>query len=180
MWHSQQRVFLLKALECVKIAPVKIWQRKRDEVVSDDAAVWLIQTDSELLPYSKGSAVRGIHLVTPLISADSLLFVMAGPPWEGCQLGYWHTSLRTASDVKFLIIQPSVIEQKCTQCTFNHQWIFSVCMSPLHSLKGKQATWPQVNSNLHVTASKLLKQSDFLRFSLFNFSFNILIWQKKM
>lgn len=40
------------------------------EVALDDVPLWLMQSDSELLPYSKGSAVRDIHLVTPCISAD--------------------------------------------------------------------------------------------------------------
>lgn len=43
-----------------------------EEVVLDDASLWLTRTDSEPLPYNEGSAMRDIHLVAPYVSADSL------------------------------------------------------------------------------------------------------------
>ncbi|KAK1888235.1 hypothetical protein KUDE01_029018, partial [Dissostichus eleginoides] len=40
--------------------------------------IWAELDSHELLPYSRGSAVRDIHLVTPYISADSLLLEPRG------------------------------------------------------------------------------------------------------
>lgn len=94
--------FLLEALECVTFRSDR---EKRDEVVFG----WCIPVINANWQWTRALQQKVAPSETSiwwppqtsLQTASSS--VMAAPPWEGCQLGDWHTSVRISPDVRFLI-----------------------------------------------------------------------------